>query len=206
MLREAKNVTWAPAGRWWSPRMQLVIGREEWPVLLRRRAWEDLEARQAAEAVPLLTDHPRRYWWHRDRFYWEDDGLDAEDVLALIVARDRQDRRRLDRAHALLAVERAEAGRAAAGADGPGDDHAADAGSGTGTARTAAPPAPRREGIPRDVKLAVWQRCGGACTECGATHLLEFDHIIPVAMGGSSGERNLQLLCADCNRAKGASL
>lgn len=35
---------------------------------------------------------------------------------------------------------------------------------------------------------------------------LEYDHIVPLAMGGSNTERNLQLLCADCNREKGASL
>lgn len=63
-----------------------------------------------------------------------------------------------------------------------------------------------REGISQDVKRSVWERCGGRCAECGATSLLEFDHVIPLAMGGSNGERNLQLLCADCNRAKGDGL
>jgi 5-methylcytosine-specific restriction endonuclease McrA len=63
-----------------------------------------------------------------------------------------------------------------------------------------------RQGIPLEVKRAVWERCGGRCVECGADRLLEFDHVIPLAMGGSDGERNLQLLCADCNRGKGASL
>jgi 5-methylcytosine-specific restriction endonuclease McrA len=63
-----------------------------------------------------------------------------------------------------------------------------------------------RQGIPLAVKRAVWVRCGGRCAECGVDRLLEFDHVIPLAMGGSDGERNLQLLCADCNRGKGASL
>jgi hypothetical protein len=63
-----------------------------------------------------------------------------------------------------------------------------------------------RQGIPVEVKRAVWQRCGGRCVECGGDSLLEFDHVIPLAMGGSDGERNLQLLCAECNRSKGASL
>ncbi|HEU0316590.1 MAG TPA: HNH endonuclease signature motif containing protein [Solirubrobacteraceae bacterium] len=63
-----------------------------------------------------------------------------------------------------------------------------------------------RQGIPLEAKRAVWERCGGRCVECGADSLLEFDHVIPLAMGGSDGERNLQLLCAECNRGKGASL
>lgn len=66
--------------------------------------------------------------------------------------------------------------------------------------------APRREGIPREVKRLVWERYGGHCAECGGDQLLEFDHIIPLAMGGSSTERNLQLLCADCNGAKSDAL
>jgi 5-methylcytosine-specific restriction endonuclease McrA len=63
-----------------------------------------------------------------------------------------------------------------------------------------------REPIPDAVRLFVWQRDGGKCVKCGARERLEFDHIIPVAAGGSSTERNVQLLCESCNRSKGAMI
>ncbi|MFC7494536.1 MULTISPECIES: HNH endonuclease [unclassified Nocardioides] len=67
-------------------------------------------------------------------------------------------------------------------------------------------PINRRGAIPDEVKQFVWQRDGGRCRNCQLPHELQFDHIIPVAMGGSSEPENLQLLCGPCNRAKGAGL
>jgi hypothetical protein len=62
--------------------------------------------------------------------------------------------------------------------------------------------AARREPISEAVRLFVWQRDMGKCVKCGSNERLEFDHIIPIAKGGSSTERNIQLLCEKCNRAK----
>jgi hypothetical protein len=58
------------------------------------------------------------------------------------------------------------------------------------------------ERIPDSVRLFVWQRDEGKCVRCGSSENLEFDHIIPVAKGGASTERNVRLLCETCNRAK----
>jgi 5-methylcytosine-specific restriction endonuclease McrA len=64
----------------------------------------------------------------------------------------------------------------------------------------------RREPIPREVRRAVWERDGGRCVQCNADFELQYDHVIPHSMGGASTEANLQLLCGDCNREKGAGL
>ena len=67
-------------------------------------------------------------------------------------------------------------------------------------------PTQRREPIPCEVRLAVWQRDGRRCRECGDNFDLQYDHVIPFSMGGASSAENLQLLCGPCNRDKGASL
>lgn len=56
--------------------------------------------------------------------------------------------------------------------------------------------------ISQAVKNMVWTRDGGQCVECGATDYLEYDHIIPFSKGGSSSEKNVQLLCRRCNLKK----
>jgi len=67
-------------------------------------------------------------------------------------------------------------------------------------------PSVSRDVISDEVRMFVWQRDGGRCVRCGAREKLEFDHIIPLADGGSSTERNIQLLCEPCNRSKGRSV
>ncbi|WP_442860565.1 HNH endonuclease [Arthrobacter sp. zg-Y916] len=64
----------------------------------------------------------------------------------------------------------------------------------------------RREYIPDDLKVLVWTRDGGRCQGCGSSTELQYDHIIPVSLGGNSSENNLQILCGPCNRRKSSGL
>ena len=86
---------------------------------------------------------------------------------------------------------------------------------GDGTA--ARPPAPEsararrgRRHIPEAVRRAVWRRDGGTCcyqdpltgVTCGSTHLVQIDHIVPVAQGGTDDIANLRLRCMVHNRRR----
>ena len=185
LLRLAKNITierelWDPSPG--SPadapaRYGLTINGE--------CQWCKIQPEQldAAGDAPLRFSYCSGYG--EPPFFWlvdlkvyvsEDPDLTPDDVRALTNEIVNRRRLRLEKAHALQAMT----------------DQL--------DART------RRERIPQDVKIAVWQRDAGRCVECGANSELEFDHIIPLAMGGANTLRNLQLLCATCNRRKGATL
>lgn len=57
--------------------------------------------------------------------------------------------------------------------------------------------------IPTSVKLEVWKRDKGKCTQCGSSDNLHFDHILPYSKGGTSLlAENIQLLCARHNLQK----
>lgn len=46
-------------------------------------------------------------------------------------------------------------------------------------------PVPAQRGsVPADVKQLVWKRDGGACRACGSGVELQYDHVIPVSLGG----------------------
>lgn len=67
-----------------------------------------------------------------------------------------------------------------------------------------------RNRITPSVRYQVITRDGGRCCVCGRSVkdgiTLEVDHIIPISRGGNSDADNLQTLCRDCNRGKGASI
>lgn len=117
------------------------------------------------------------YWLYRKKLYvTTDEDLSPDDVAALINESTNRRRLQLEKAHALQAMTQELSNKS------------------------------KRPHIAQDVKVLVWQRDGGRCVTCDSQSNLEFDHIIPLAMGGSNTARNLQLLCEPCNRRKGATL
>ncbi len=59
--------------------------------------------------------------------------------------------------------------------------------------------------IPTKLKMRIARRDNYTCQVCGKNlkdDELEFDHLIPVSLGGSSEEHNIRLVCFDCNRRK----
>ncbi|WP_232676815.1 HNH endonuclease [Nocardioides sp. R-C-SC26] len=135
-------------------------------------------ARRAGVGYLLSPGRPgKRYWSFESKIYeTSDHELTPEDVAALINEVANKRRIRLAKAHSLQAIAEQIDTR------------------------------PKRETIPTDVKVQVWQRDGGRCVSCDSNRNIEFDHIIPLSLGGANSFRNLQLLCEDCNRRKGASL
>ena len=122
-------------------------------------------------AIMRIQGTRRQYWVFAGTVYWEEEGLQAEDVRALVLAREQTKQWKLERAKQIVS-------------------------QGAGQQRSTA------RQIPVNVQQFVWQRDGGRCVSCGRQDSLEFDHIIPVARGGSSSERNIQLLCRNCNCLK----
>ena len=63
----------------------------------------------------------------------------------------------------------------------------------------------KRKQTPKSVREAVFKRDNYCCVKCGSTKNLEVDHKVSLANGGTNEMANLQTLCQDCNRRKGAS-
>ncbi len=56
--------------------------------------------------------------------------------------------------------------------------------------------------IPTEVKRQVWVKAEGKCQQCSSKFGLQYDHILPFALGGTNGAENLRLLCMTCNQRK----
>ena len=146
------------------------------PVRIDAEQYRQLGATQFRQPVSVTRSGGRVWWWFEDAFYWESGGYRERDVLALIRDRQRRSAQQLDRAHMLLKVEEGQAAQVRG----------------------------RREAIPREMRRAVFERDGGRCAQYGSNFDLQYDHVLPVALGGATTIDNLQLLCGDCNREKGA--
>ncbi|MCC5643416.1 HNH endonuclease [Nostoc sp. CHAB 5824] len=62
--------------------------------------------------------------------------------------------------------------------------------------------------MPLSVRFTVLRRDRHKCVSCGKSPpevTLEVDHKEPFSKGGTNDISNLQTLCFDCNRGKGAS-
>ena len=161
--------------RMFSGRYALVSGRRIVTGNWKRIGMEAILTQQREMPVRLCQDGPRRVLWHfHDCFYWEDDGLGADDVRVLVLERERRKDQKLRNAHSIV---RAEA-----------------AGKST------------RVPIPDAMRRIVFERDGGRCVECDSNFNIQYDHILPVALGGATTVENLQILCADCNRRKSATI
>jgi len=61
--------------------------------------------------------------------------------------------------------------------------------------------------IPPRVRARLYLMGNGKCCKCtrfidGKKLTAEYDHIVPLILGGSNSEVNLQLLCKPCHQAK----
>jgi hypothetical protein len=178
MLRRAENCEITVARSFFGKRSMpsFHIGRETYELgRFPRVEWEEIARRQLAWPIFIVTVGTRAYWWFEDRFYWDNDELEPQEIYALLRTRAERERARIDRAVATVTHGV------------PASSH-------------------RRGAIPEDVAQFVFSRDGGRCCACGSTAELQFDHVIPVALGGSSAAENLQVLCGPCNRRKGAGL
>ena len=82
-----------------------------------------------------------------------------------------------------------------------------------------------KAGVSGSVRRRVFREFGYTCQQCGLTGYerrhesgafthptsrdgvyLSIDHVVPRALGGSSAENNLRVLCTHCNSKKGTSL
>ena len=138
-----------------------------------RRAFE--HSARTGEPACIADEAGRALWMVGEDFYWDTEGLGADDIELLVWDRERRGEAKLERLRKLRV-------------------------------RTEDLETSRRERIPDDVRVFVWERDGGRCVRCGAQEDLQFDHIIPVAKGGASSIENVQVLCGDCNRLKGDAI
>src|SRR6476646_5702178 len=111
MLREVKAAGWARHGAWLFERYVFVAGRTRATARIRPAALAAMNEAQRSQAVCVLVDGARSYWWCLDRFFWEDEQLSGDDVYALAYERQLRAQRKLERARATVAAGQPPSGR-----------------------------------------------------------------------------------------------
>jgi hypothetical protein len=137
------------------------------------RRFERLASSQAELPVLVGKREGRSWWWYADRFWWDDDGLPAQDVRVIVLDSDLHAKRR--------AQELAEARATLLGEDRPVDADAH---------------------VSLVVRFAVWCRDRGRCVDCRTTENIRFDEILPPEVGRSRTRANVELRCDACRERR----
>jgi hypothetical protein len=186
MLRRVENVTVSVGEKGWLGSIKVkypgwlfvFVGNKGYQT---KGLWTEAEFRNHLNQaltypVDFIDTGEKVLWSFQNRWYWDNENLTAEEVFAVLTARDVRAKKSIDRAKSIAGMA------------------------------SAPSPENRRGHISAELRQLVWMRDNGSCTNCGSNVELQFDHVIPVAMGGATNEGNLQILCGSCNRAKGNSV
>ena len=133
------------------------------------RRFVRLATSQLEVPVLVMRRDGRRWWWYLDRFWWDDEGLSAREVEALVLDADlgtREQAAELARARAAILGEE--------------------------------PTAERDWTLSPIIRFAVWCRDRGRCVDCRGNESLEYDQIVPFSRGGSRRIANVELRCGPC--------
>jgi hypothetical protein len=146
-------------------RLQSSRHQLEWS----EKKFERLSIAQRREPVLVTSTGGRRWWWFRDRFWWDDQVLRADEVKAWVLEHDFEALQRRQLTDSLLAaVWQVQA-----------DDSSA-------------------RQISDEIRKEVWARQEGCCADCGSLQAQVFSLIRPIEEGGSYISPNVELRCTSC--------
>jgi 5-methylcytosine-specific restriction endonuclease McrA len=103
---EFVKLGWSLGGMF-SGRYSLRSGKRIYNVRWKEATFQQLKSDQDGYPVAVWRDGRRILWIMNSCFYWEDEGLGADDVNALIHQRERRSQQKLQTARSLLNADRA---------------------------------------------------------------------------------------------------
>jgi hypothetical protein len=133
------------------------------------RRFARLASSQAELPVLVERTHGRSWWWYRERFWWDEDGLEAHEVRVFVLDADLSSRQRAESSRQTLT-----------------------------TLLDIDPAVVDPAELSPIVRFAVWCRDGGRCVDCRTTDDVGWDEILPPENGGSRTAANVELRCGDC--------